>query len=137
MASGKPCSSTSGNFAPPTSNELATRYSPPQLTIGNILSFRCEIPGVTVPKVFAFSTWIYEADRAKIEARKVCTCEASRLVLRARCYAQEGEWCKSARAEIDLERKQRPVKWLPYMVGVLSAGVVLLGTFVVDQLEQQ
>ena len=29
---------------------LATRYSLPQLTIGNILSFRFEISGVTVPK---------------------------------------------------------------------------------------
>ena len=40
-------------------------------------------------------------------------------------------------AETDLERKQRPVKWLPYVVGVLTAGVILLAMFVVDQLEQQ
>ena len=33
---------------------LATRYSLPQLTIGNILSFRFEIPGVTVPKFLFF-----------------------------------------------------------------------------------
>ena len=40
-------------------------------------------------------------------------------------------------AETDLERKQRPVKWLPYVVGVLTAGVILLAMLVVDQLEQQ
>jgi PAS domain S-box-containing protein len=40
-------------------------------------------------------------------------------------------------AETDLERKPRPVKWLPYVVGVLTAGVILLAMFVVDQLEQQ
>ncbi len=40
-------------------------------------------------------------------------------------------------AETDLERKQRPVKWPPYAVGVLTAGVILLAMFVVDQLEQQ
>ena len=40
-------------------------------------------------------------------------------------------------AETDLERKQKPVKWPPYAVGVLTAGVILLAMFVVDQLEQQ
>jgi hypothetical protein len=33
---------------------LATRYSLPELTIGNILFFRFEIPGLTVPKLLLF-----------------------------------------------------------------------------------
>ena len=36
------------------SSPLAARYSLPQLTIGKILAFRCEIPGVMVPKFLLF-----------------------------------------------------------------------------------
>src|SRR4029453_8430434 len=78
MASGKPCSSTSGNLASPTRNELTTCYSLQSTAAHNrehpvfpLQNFRSD-----GSEAFAFLTWIYEADRSKIGARQVCPYEA-------------------------------------------------------------
>jgi hypothetical protein len=50
---------------------LATRYSLPELTIGNILSFRLEIPGLTVPKLLLFRRGFMRPTDLRLEPDKV------------------------------------------------------------------